>query len=88
MSEGLGESRSASSATGLTSVVVLPRAREAFTSRELACAYEDFVRGEPQYNDAETGIKASAYRFGEERVLFVYEECETGSIVLSHQASQ
>lgn len=88
MSEGLEDSRSASSVTGLTSVVVLPGAREAFTSRELACAYEDFVRGEAQYDDAQRGIKASAYLFGEERVLFVYEECETGSIVLSHQASQ
>ena len=81
--EGLEKSRSASSSTGLTSLVVLPSAREAFTSRELVAAYEDFVGSDPQYLDAERGIKASAYRF-DSRVLFVYEESETGSIVLIH----
>ena len=86
MREGLEKSRSASSSTGLTSLVVLPSAREAFTSRELVGAYEDFVGADPQYLDAERGIKASAYRF-DSRVLFVYEESETGSIVLIHPTS-
>jgi hypothetical protein len=81
--EGLEKSRSASSSTGLTSLVVLPSAREAFMPRELVAAYEDFVGSEPQYLDTERGIKASAYRF-DARVLFVYEESETGSIVLIH----
>jgi hypothetical protein len=81
--EGLEKSRSASSSTGLTSLVVLPSAREAFMPRELVAAYEDFVGSEPQYLDAEGGIRASAYRF-DARVLFVYEESETGSIVLIH----
>jgi hypothetical protein len=84
--EGLPKSRSASYATDLTSLVVLPNAREAFTPRELVAAYEDFVGGEPQYLDAERGIKASAYRF-DTRALLVYEESETGSIVLIHPAS-
>jgi hypothetical protein len=66
--------------------VVLPNAREAFTPRELVAAYEDFVGGEPQYLDAERGIKASAYHF-DARALLVYEESETGSIVLIHPAS-
>lgn len=86
MREGLPRSRGASSVTGLTSLVVLPGAREAFTPRELVSAYEDFLVGEPQYHDAETGIKASAYRY-DGRVLFVYEESETGSIVFIHPTS-
>ena len=81
VSRRLEKSPSASSAAGHTSLVVLPSAREAFTPRELVGAYEDFVRGGPQYHDAETGVEASAYRFGA-RVLFVYEESETGEIVL------
>jgi hypothetical protein len=80
------KSRSASSATGLTSLVVLPGALEAFTPRELVGAYEDFVGGEPQYQDAERGIKASAYSY-DSRVLIVYEESETGSFVLFRSAS-
>ena len=86
VSEGLEKSRRAPSTTGLTSLVVLPGAREAFAPRELVGAYVDFVGGEPHYHDAERGIKASAYRF-EARVLFVYEESETGSIVLIHSTS-
>jgi hypothetical protein len=86
VSEGLPKSRNVPSTAGLTSLVVLPGAREAFTPRELVGAYEDFVGGEPQYHDAERGIKASAYRY-DGRVLFVYEESETGSFVLSHSAS-
>ena len=86
VSEGLPESRNVPFTTGLTSLVVLPGALEAFTSRELAAAYEDFVGGEPQYHDAESGIKASAYRY-DSRVLIVYEESETGSFALIHSAS-
>jgi hypothetical protein len=36
--------------------------------------------------DAESGLRAAAYRFGE-RVLLVYEEPETGVVVLSHLTS-
>ena len=68
------------------SVVVDPSARETFTPRELADAYEDFEKRGPQYLDAETDVKAAAYRFGE-RVLFVYEESETGVVVLIHPTS-
>ena len=63
------------------SVVVEPSARETFTPRELTDAYKEFHKREPQYLDAETGIKAAAYRFGE-RVLLVYEESEAGVVVL------
>ena len=45
-------------------------------------AYEHFKERGPQYVDAESGLRASAYRFGE-RVLLVYEESETGLVVLS-----
>ena len=65
------------------SLVVQPGASERFTSRELIAAYEDFIRDEPHYVDAETGIKAATYRYGM-RVLFVYEESETGLVVLLH----
>ena len=68
------------------SLVVQPSARERFTARELIAAYEDFIRDEPQYVDAGTGIKAATYRFGM-RVLFVYEESETGLVILLHPAS-
>ena len=57
-----------------------------FTPRELAAAYKEFTEHGPQYQDAETGIKASAYRFGE-RVLLVYEESEAGVVVLTHPSS-
>jgi hypothetical protein len=69
-----------------TSVVVTPSARETFTPRELTDAYEQFVERGPQYVDAETGLRAAAYRFGE-RVLLVYEEPETGVVVLIHPTS-
>jgi hypothetical protein len=69
-----------------TSVVVQPRAREAFTSRELADAYKDFEKHGPQYSHAEAGLRASTYRFGE-RVLLVYEEAETGVVILIHPTS-
>jgi 16S rRNA C1402 (ribose-2'-O) methylase RsmI len=70
----------------VTSVVVTPSARETFTPRELTDAYEQFIERGPQYVDAETGLSASAYRFGE-RVLLVYEESETGVVVLTHPRS-
>ena len=60
-------------------VVVDPSARDAFTPRELTAAYKHFEVIGPQYVDGETGIRASAYRFGE-RVLLVYEESETGVV--------
>ena len=67
-------------------VVVEPSARKAFTPREITDAYKDFEKFGPQYLDAETGIKAAAYRFGE-RVLLVYEESEAGVVVLTHPTS-
>jgi hypothetical protein len=69
-----------------TSVVVTPSARETFTPRELTDAYERFKKRGPQYVSAETSLRAAAYRFGE-RVLLVYEESETGLVVLTHPRS-
>jgi hypothetical protein len=68
------------------SVVVTPSARETFTPRELAAAYKIFKEHGPQYLSDESGHRASAYRFGE-RVLLVYEESETGLVVLIHPTS-
>ena len=68
------------------SVVVLPSARETFTPGELTAAYKQFEERGPQCVDAETGIRAAAYRFGE-RVLLVYEESETSVVVLTHPRS-
>jgi len=65
------------------SVVVQPSARELFTPCELRDAFKEYIERGPQYLDAETGIRASAYRFGE-RVLLLYEESETGLVVLIH----
>ena len=65
------------------SLVVKPSAREKFTPRELIDAYEDFLGNEPQYLDAVTGIKATAYLFGA-GVLVVYEEPVTHVVVLIH----
>ncbi len=67
-------------------VVVEPSAREMFTPRELTDAYEQFKERGPQYVDAESGLSASAYWFGT-RVLIVYEESETGVVVLIHPTS-
>jgi len=67
-------------------VIVTPSDRETFTPRELADAYEDFEKRGPQYLDAETDVKAAAY-WGDERVLLVYEESETGVVVLIHPTS-
>ena len=61
--------------------VVKPSARETFTPRELTDAFEEFKDRGPQYLDAETYIKMSAYQFGE-RVLIVYQESETDVVVL------
>ena len=69
------------------SVVVQPSAREMFTPRELAAAYKEFTRHGGQHLDADTGITASAYSFGE-RVLLVYEESEAGVVVLTHPSSK
>jgi hypothetical protein len=69
-----------------TSVVVTPNARETFTPRELTDAYQQFKERGPQYVSAETGLSAAAYRFGE-RVLLVYEESETGVVILIHPTS-
>jgi hypothetical protein len=63
-------------------VVVTPSARERFTPRELSAAYEDFLERGPQYLNAQTGLRASAYRFGA-RVLIVCDELETGVVVLA-----
>jgi hypothetical protein len=68
------------------SIVVDPSAREMFTPRELADAYEDFRKLGPHHVDAETGTKAAAYRF-DERVLLVYEESESGLVVLIHPSA-
>ena len=68
------------------SVVVTPSAREMFTPHELSAALKEFIERGPQYLDAETGIRASAYRFGE-CVLLLYEESETGLVVLIHPTS-
>ena len=65
------------------SLVVSPSAREKFTPRELRAAYEDFIRSEAQYLDAETGHKATAYLFGA-GVLLVCEEPETHVVMLIH----
>jgi hypothetical protein len=68
------------------SVVVEPSARETFTPCELTAAYKEFTEHGPQYQDAETGLSASAHCFGE-RVLLVYEESEAGVVVLTHPRS-
>jgi hypothetical protein len=64
-------------------VVVTPSARETFTPREHIAAYKEFTEHGPQYVDTETGLRASAYRFGE-RVLLVYEESETSIVVFTY----
>jgi hypothetical protein len=68
------------------SLVVSPSAREKFTPRELTTAYEDFIRSEAQYLDAETGHKATAYLFGA-GVLLVCEEPETHVVMLIHPST-
>ena len=68
------------------SLVVDLSARKTFTPRELVVAYKQFEKRGPQHLDAETGIKSAAYRF-DERVLLVYEEAETGLVVLIHPSA-
>jgi len=65
------------------SVIVEPSTRETFAPRELADAYKKFMEHGPQYLDAESGVEVSVYRFGT-RVLIVYEEPESGLVILSH----
>ena len=60
--------------------------REMFTPRELTAAYKVFKERGPHYLDAETGLSASEYRFGE-RVLLVYKESEMGLVVLIHRSA-
>jgi hypothetical protein len=67
-------------------VVVTPSARETFTHCELTDAYKVFKERGPRYLDAETGLGASAHRFGE-RVLLVYEDSEMGLMILIHPTS-
>jgi hypothetical protein len=67
-------------------VIVEPSTRETFTPRELADAYKKFMKYGPRYLDAESGMEGSVYRFGT-RVLVVYEEPETGVVVLIHPTS-
>ena len=62
-------------------VVATPSARETFTPRELSAAYEDYTERGPQYMNAQTGLKAAAYRFGA-RVLIVCEEPVSGVVML------
>jgi hypothetical protein len=57
-----------------------------FTPCELAAAYKEFLERRPQYLDAETGIRAAAHQFGK-RVLIIYQESETGLVVLIHPTS-
>ena len=68
------------------SVVVQPSAREMFTPHELSAPFKEFIERGAQYLEAETGIRASALQFGE-RGLLVYEESETGLVVLIHPTS-
>ena len=68
------------------SVVVTPSAHETFTPRERTDAYKIFKEQGPRSLSDESGLRASAYRFGE-RVLIVYEESETGLVVLIHPTS-
>jgi hypothetical protein len=73
----------ASGPRGTMNVVVDRSARQTFTPHELSTAYKQFEEDGPQYVDAESGLRAAAYRFGE-RVLLAYEESETGVVVLIH----
>jgi hypothetical protein len=68
------------------SVIFTSSAREMFTPRELVAAYKEYTQHGPQHQDAESGVKAAAYCFGE-RVLLAYEESETGLVVLIHRSA-
>jgi hypothetical protein len=67
-------------------VIVHLSARDTFTPRELVAPYKEFKEHGPQHQDAETGLRVSAYRFGE-RVLLVYQESETDVVVLIHRSA-
>jgi hypothetical protein len=68
------------------SFVITPSAREMFAPRELVAAYKEYIKDGPQHQDGDSGVKAAAYCFGE-RVLLVYEESETGLVVLIHPSA-
>jgi hypothetical protein len=61
-------------------VVLTPSARGSFIPRELDAAYGDYREHGPQYLNAESGLRASRYRFGE-RALIVCEESESGVVM-------
>ena len=63
-------------------LVTTPSARETFSPRELSVAYEDYTEHGAQYVNAQTGLKATAYRLGA-RVLIVCEEPESGVVMLA-----
>jgi len=67
-------------------VVVHPSACETFTPRELTAAYQQIKEHGPQYVNAETGLRAAAYRFGT-RILLAYQESETDVVVLIHRSA-
>jgi hypothetical protein len=67
---------------GAVNVAVTPSAREAFTPRELSAAYEDYTEHGPQYVNTETGLRATAYRFGA-RVLIANDEPKSGVVMLA-----
>jgi hypothetical protein len=69
-----------------TGVIVQPSAREKFTPRELTDAHKEFTKHGPRYLEAEGGTEGSVCRFGT-RVLVIYEEPETGLVILSHPTS-
>ncbi len=64
-----------------------PSARETFTPRELSAAYEDYTEHGPQYVNAETGLRAAAYRF-DERVLIVCEAPQSGVVLATLEEQQ
>ena len=68
-------------------VVATPSARETFTPREHSAAYEDYTERGPQYMNAQTGLKAAAYRFGA-RVLIVCDEPKSGVVMLATLGEQ
>ncbi len=63
-------------------VMTTPSAREKFTPRELSVAYEDYTERGPQYVNAQTGLRATVYRFGA-RLLIVCQEPESGVMMLA-----
>jgi hypothetical protein len=80
------EQRLVTEERAVSGVVVTPSARGMFTPHKLRDAFKEFIERGPRYLEAETGIRASAYRFGE-HVLLIYEESEAGLVVLIHPTS-